>query len=156
MSHFEPTNIRRGQPADLEQLLALENLCFTGDKLTRARLRHWLKADNGILVVAEAGPTRRVAGYALAFTRRDSPYARLYSIAIHPMGRGQGLGRQLLAQAEQLALESGCRGMRLEVAVDNTPARQLYESMGYLPFATLPGYYEDGGTAARMQKQFRA
>jgi ribosomal protein S18 acetylase RimI-like enzyme len=147
-------SIRKGRLQDLGQLTELENLCFSGDRLTRARFRHWLQAENGILMVAEDASRSVVAGYALAFTRRDSRFARLYSIAIHKHYRGLGLGRKLLQTAERAAAKQGCSGLRLEVAVDNTPARQLYESMGYTCFRTIPGYYEDGGTAARMQKRF--
>jgi ribosomal-protein-alanine N-acetyltransferase len=146
--------IRKARSKDLDQLTEIENHCFSGDGLTRARFRHWIEAGNGILLVAEDHAQSALAGYALAFTRRDSRFARLYSIAVHARYRGAGLGRKLLMAAENTAAKSGCRGLRLEVNVDNAPARQLYESMGYRHFRTISGYYEDGGTAARMQKQF--
>lgn len=45
--------------------------------------------------------------------------------------RSQGVGRQLLAEAERLTRERGYRYIGLSVAVDNLRARVLYERCGY-------------------------
>ena len=142
--------LRRASPADLDMLLALENASFSGDKLSHARLRHWISAANGMLLVATADGA--LLGSALVFTRRDSPAARLYSIAIAKAARGQGLGSKLLRRAEQEARSLGLASMRLEVAADNTPAIALYRKMGYEVFGRKLAYYEDGQDAVRMQK----
>lgn len=142
--------IRRAIPADLEALLALENASFTGDKLSRARLRHWIGAENGILLVAIS--SGELLGSALVFTRVDSPAARLYSIAIASSARGQGLGGSLLRRAEQDARKQGFTAMRLEVAAGNAAAIALYRKRGYVEFGRKAGYYEDGQDALRMQK----
>ena len=147
-------NVRRARQQDLDQLMVLELLSFSGDRLSRDRFRHWLKADNGFLLVVESPADGSITAYVLAFTRRDSTLARIYSIAVSPQYKGHGIGRLLLARAEQEARQMGSRGLRLEVAQNNMPAIGLYESMGYQRFATLPGYYEDGQTAVRMQKRF--
>jgi ribosomal protein S18 acetylase RimI-like enzyme len=142
--------IRRATLADLDALLALENATFTSDKLTRPRLRHWITAAHGFLLVAMAGGD--LLGSALAFTRADSTAARLYSIAIATAARGQGLGSKLLRRIEQEARASGLKSMRLEVAVSNTHAIALYHKSGYVTFGHKPGFYEDGQDAVRMQK----
>jgi len=142
--------LRRATLTDLDSLFALENASFSSDKLSRARLRHWIQAAHGILLVAVDGST--LLGAALTFTRRDSPAARLYSIAIAEAARGQGLGTRLLRRTEQEARKAGFKSMRLEVAVGNTHAIALYHKLGYVTFGHKRGFYEDGQDAVRMQK----
>lgn len=147
--------IRRAIPADLDALLALETASFTTDLLTRRRLRHWIAAANGILLVAEARPRTRpaqLAGYILGFTRQQGKSARLYSLAIARAARGQGLATRLLRRAERECRKRGCSTVRLEVAQGNTGALALYDKLGYVRLASIRGYYEDGQDAWRMQK----
>lgn len=145
--------IRPARVADLDALEQLEQACFTSDLLSRARLRHWIKADNGILLVA-AGPAAAadLLGSCLVLTRANSRKARLYSIATAPAARGQGLGMRLLKAAERAARERGCDTLRLEVAEDNSRAIALYQAAGYTQFGFIAGFYEDGRNALRLQK----
>src|SRR5690606_22779290 len=117
-------------PSDLDALLALENATFTSDLLSRRRMRHWIGASNGIFVVA-VDASDALAGYGLVFTRRDSHSARIYSLALAPSARGQGLGARIVAELESRARRAGKRHMHLEVAQANTPALGLYEKLGY-------------------------
>src|SRR5262249_21287585 len=52
-------------------------------------------------------------------------------LAAYPDLRGQGLGTELLALADQLAAETGRRGLSIIVSDANTGARRLYERTGY-------------------------
>jgi ribosomal protein S18 acetylase RimI-like enzyme len=144
--------LRRAQPADLSALLALENVSFTGDKLSERRMCHWITAANAILLTAHSGTT--LLGSCLVLTRADSTAARLYSIAISKAARGQGLGSKLLRKAEALARANGSRSMRLEVAAGNSAAIGLYQKLGYEVFGRKAAYYDDGQDAIRMAKQF--
>jgi ribosomal protein S18 acetylase RimI-like enzyme len=147
------TCIRPASPADLDELEQLEQACFTSDLLSRERLRHWISAANGILLVAATpGRDGTVMGSCLVLTRRNSRKARLYSIATAPAARGQGLGAKLLAAAEHAARQRGCCCMRLEVAEDNSRAIELYLSQGYTRFGFIPLFYQDGRNALRLQK----
>ena len=142
--------LRRARPGDVPALFEVEHTSFDGDKLSERRLRHWVSAPNGILLLAESGEA--VLGFCLVFSRVDSPAARLYSIAISKAARGQGLGKKLLRKAESLAREQGFKSIRLEVAAGNSVAIGLYQKLGYEIFGHKPGYYEDGQHAIRMQK----
>jgi len=147
--------IRKAVPADLDALLALENASFTTDLLSRRRLRHWISADNGILLVAEARPRPKppqLAGYILGFTRAGASTGRLYSLAIARAARGQGLATRLLQRAERQCRQLGCTSVRLEVAQGNHGAIALYDKLGYVKTTSIPGYYENGEDAWRMQK----
>jgi ribosomal protein S18 acetylase RimI-like enzyme len=150
--------IRKGRPADLDRLIAIENAAFEGDRLTRRSLRAHLTKPTVTLLVAEAkvGNFAQVIGYALVAFRKDSKKARLYSIASDPeyrLGSGRGLGRKLLAACETDAAERGAESLVLEVRADNARAIALYDRRDYVKFGTSPDYYEDGASALRYEKR---
>lgn len=87
---------------------------------------------------------------AIAFLlRRGSAVARLYTLAVHPDARGQGLAQRMLTAAIA-QLPRRCTTLSLEVRRAN-PARHLYERWGLTVVADLPGYYADGGAGLRMR-----
>ncbi len=142
--------IRPAAPADLEALVALEQRCFDSDRLSRRSFQHLLTKGHAATLVAEQDGG--LAGYALVLFHGQTALARLYSLAVDPAARGQGLARQLLAAAERAALAEGCAVLRLEVRADNAAAIALYRAVGYRRFATVLDYYEDHETAERMEK----
>jgi ribosomal protein S18 acetylase RimI-like enzyme len=143
--------LRPAQLSDLDALLALENTSFTSDLLSRRRMRHWIGADNGIFTVA-VDKSGALAGYCLAFTRRDSDSARAYSLAIAKSAQGQGLGRRLFQDMERRCRKAGFARIHLEVAHGNNVAIALYEKLGYSRVRNLPRFYEDGKDGWRMEK----
>ena len=145
--------LRNALESDVDALFALEEQSFSGDRLSRRRLRHWVRADNRVFLVAEA--KEGLLGYALVLLRRGTRLARLYSLAVGPGGRGRGIGKALLSAAEDASSRSGRLYMRLEVAEANTPAISLYRQLGYRTFGSYTNYYEDSGNALRMQKRIR-
>ncbi len=145
--------IRKVQRDDLNALVALENLCFESDRLSRRSFQRWVKGDSSILLVLTDAGT--VVGYGLVLLHRGTRLARVYSLALHPSTRGRGCGRQLMLALEAAAVEQGRLFMRLEVSKVNTAAIALYRSLQYREFDELEGYYEDGTEALRMQKRIR-
>jgi len=145
--------IRQAEDRDLEDLVVLEESSFKGDRLSRRRFQHWIKARNRVFLVAEID--RQVLAYGLVFLHKGTRLARLYSIAVSSAARGQGIGRELLLALEKGAVDRGRLDMRLEVATDNGGAIRLYESMGYRAFGEYHDYYTDHGDALRMQKRIR-
>lgn len=143
--------LRSGAPGDLDGLLALERGAFTGDRLSRRSLRHFLGSPTVALMVAEE--SGRLVGYALVLFAARSTAARLYSIAVAPEWIGRGAGPLLLAAAEAAARGRGALTMRLEVDANNVRAIARYRKGGYRPFGRRPGYYESGADALRFQKQ---
>ena len=55
----------------------------------------------------------------------------LYHVAVHPDERRRGLGRELVAEAEQRLRALGCPKLNLIVWDDNTYAMQFWEALGY-------------------------
>lgn len=138
---------------DLETLVELEQTCFEVDRLSRRSIREWIRSENGRFIVAEQHG--QVVAYSLIMLIRGTTLARLYSVAVHPDCRGQGLARQLIEQGEHQAREAGRLFLRLEVASHNTAGIALYETMGYQRFGVYHDYYEDHDDALRMQKCIR-
>ncbi len=143
--------IRRATVADIPALVALENRTFSGDWLSPRSFRHLILYGHAATLVEEW--QGEIRGYAVVFFRRLSPTARLYSFAIAPEHRGQGLAAALLAAAERAARERGCSTMRLEVRKDNPRAQAIYRKAGYRTFGSHTAYYDDGTDAVRMEKR---
>jgi ribosomal protein S18 acetylase RimI-like enzyme len=139
------------QAADAAALAALEQRCFSGDRLSLRQYRRHLRSRTAIVLAARRGPL--LVGSALVFLRAGSRVARLYSIAVDPAARGAGLGDALLRAAEAAASRRKAGCLRLEVRQDNPAAIALYESRGYARIGARKGYYEDGADAWRYARE---
>jgi GNAT superfamily N-acetyltransferase len=63
--------------------------------------------------------------------REAGRVAFIYDIAVDPSHRRRGYARLALGEIEAWAREHGCAGVMLHVFGYNTPARQLYRSVGF-------------------------
>jgi ribosomal-protein-alanine N-acetyltransferase len=142
--------IRPALPADLDDLERLERGTFESDRLSRRSLRNFIASPRVALIVAHTGA--KLAGYALLAFRRGSLVARLYSIAVDPAHGRRGIGRGLIDAAMAQARARGARILRLEVRSDNDQALRFYEKLGFHNFGRYADYYEDGGSAERMER----
>jgi ribosomal protein S18 acetylase RimI-like enzyme len=142
--------LRIGALADLRALHVLENRAFSDNRLCRRSFARFLTSPNASLIVAAQAKT--LCGYALVLFRSGSEIARLYSLAVDPSYRRQGLGSTLLTAAEQAAYSRGARAMRLELREDNGSAANLYRWSGYRKIKRISRYYEDGAGALRLEK----
>src|SRR3546814_3185368 len=105
---------------------------FDSDRLSRRNFRHLLtRGKAACLVEEEEG---RIRGYVMLLFHGGTSLARLYSLAVDPEHRGQGIGEALLKAAEACALERDNAYLRLEVRPDNHAAIRLYEQAGYRVF----------------------
>jgi ribosomal protein S18 acetylase RimI-like enzyme len=70
----------------------------------------------------------------------------VYWIAVDPAMQGRGMGRALLACAEQSVREARGRGLVIDTSSRDIyqPARRLYESCGYRRVAEIPDFYRPG------------
>jgi ribosomal protein S18 acetylase RimI-like enzyme len=80
--------------------------------------------------------------------------AHLDAIAVRPSVSGRGVGRRLLAAAEELARARGAISMSLLTAEKNVRAQRLFRSGGFRLVAPLGEVYEDGQKAIAMLKAF--
>jgi len=89
-----------------------------------------------------------IAGFAIM--RYGDDDAHLDLLAVAPLYRRAGLGRQLLEWLEKCAVVAGIFKVALEVRAGNEGAQLFYERMGYGTLAHLPGYYQGIEAALRM------
>ncbi len=80
----------------------------------------------------------RAVGLAISFygmsTFAARPLLNVHDLAVVPDQRGRGIGRALLAVAEEHARRRNCCKLTLEVQDGNTRARGLYRSFGFADF----------------------
>ncbi len=143
--------VRRADSADLDDLVALEQRAFDGDRMSRAQYRRHLDSDSARILLASTG-RHAFSGSLVLFFRKGSAVARVYSLATRPEARGQGIGAALLEAAAVAARRRGCRVLRLEVRTDNAAAIGLYERLGYRRIGSYRHYYQDDADAWRYER----
>jgi GNAT superfamily N-acetyltransferase len=76
-----------------------------------------------------------IAGYAMGTwgfsTEQGGRFLLLDELFVLPAFRGMGVGAATLAFVEREAEREGAGAVRIEVAVENGPARELYRAAGY-------------------------
>ena len=96
-----------------------------------------LAPPNGVLLLARVdGEPAGLGGVR----HLDTEVAEVKSMYVGPAYRGTGLGRRILARLDEIALEHGCRAVRLDTSDYLTPAVGLYRSAGY---EEVPAYNEN-------------
>ena len=68
----------------------------------------------------------------------------VHVLATAPDYRGAGIARDLLFHVIDTARSQNMRSLRLEAAVNNTPAVKLYESCGFIPIIVVKRFWGDG------------
>jgi ribosomal-protein-alanine acetyltransferase len=148
--------IRAARRADLFAISALEQGCFNTYNLNKRQLQYLQQRQSNVFLVAEQGG--RIVGEGIALVRhhKQSISGRVYSLAVDPASRGQGIGEKLMREMiEQLR----CRDVRriyLEVEASNTSAIHLYERLGFASIGTLPDYYGEGRPGVHMMAEIGA
>lgn len=91
-------------------------------------------ARGRILVVR--GDDGRIAG--TIFIEVDGPTASFGMLAVDPAAQGQGLGRRLIAAAEDHARQAGATAMEIDVVNLREDLFPRYERLGYRPVGEAP------------------
>jgi ribosomal-protein-alanine N-acetyltransferase len=130
--------------ADVAAVLEIERLSFSSpwpafafeQELTANRLAHYRVVRLADRVVAFGGIWLMV------------DEAHITTFGVHPDHRRRGIGRRLLLELAEVALELGSTRMTLEVRVSNEPAQRLYRSFGFNVSGRRVAYYSDDGEDA--------
>ena len=126
--------------SDIDEVLALENLCFPKDPWSRLSFENELENPLSVFFVARDEETGRMMGYGGIWLMYD--IADITNIAVHPDYRREGIGRKLLQLLIQIAREKGMVAITLEVRKSNLPAQKLYESTGFVHCGVRRRYYQ--------------
>jgi putative acetyltransferase len=108
-----------------------------------------LKQPNVLFVVARDEDTRAVGCGAAVFHREFAEVKRMY---VHPLARGRGVARRLLAMLESGAAQRECDLLRLETGPLQPEAIALYSACGYFRRGPFAGYRDDP-LSVFMEKQ---
>jgi len=142
--------IEHATKADLKEIFALEQLCFDAEAFSRRQLRYLLSRAKGyFLVTKQEG---KISSFMILLKKKNSSGLRLYSIAVNPKFRGQGLAQIMLKEAMVRAAVDGFKYVTLEVSDINKPAVNLYLQQGFEVFGERKAYYKNGSSALLMRK----
>ena len=117
------------------QVMAVWRACFgyeTAHNEPGLVIDKKLAMHDGLLFVAVlAGDAAgEVVGTVMA--GYDGHRGWLYSVAVSPAHRKLGIGRQLVAHAEQALVSKGCLKIKLQLLQSNAAVVAFYASMGYV------------------------
>ena len=129
---------------DCEAVADLEIQLFDG-RFTARSLRDMLNkpAFYGAVLPA-AGPAAAIHAYYLSTITADC--AEIIAIGTHRDWQRRGFGRIMLAHLIGVTEQQQVGKILLEVAADNLPARQLYDSCGFVETGCRKNYYKRGET----------
>jgi ribosomal-protein-alanine N-acetyltransferase len=130
--------------ADLEALVALEQVCFSHPWTVRNFTDAMADPPRSRVVVlrtppAPGDPDRGLAAYCAY--ELVAGELHVHNLAVHPRGRRRGWGRLLMRAVLGVARGRGASVALLEVRRSNEAARSLYESLGFRVLATRRDYY---------------
>ncbi|MFE5812045.1 GNAT family N-acetyltransferase [Streptomyces sp. NPDC056479] len=92
-----------------------------------------------VWVARRDGRTVGTVGLAFADKPNSGHRAELVKLMVHREARGQGLGRRLLATAEQSATDAGVTLLHLDTETGSL-AERLYDSAGWTRAGVIPDY----------------
>jgi ribosomal protein S18 acetylase RimI-like enzyme len=132
--------IREAVSADVVALAALitrayqvEAFFVDGDRAYADDVRACMRRGRFLLLEDDDGS---VAGCVYVEVRGTRGYVGMLSI--DPARQRRGLGRRLIAAAEDLCRSAGCRDMELEVVNLRTELPPFYRHLGYAEHGTRP------------------
>lgn len=130
---------------DLEDVLALEALCFTNpttrDMLTWEAERS--DVTHGFVLRPPTGQAGAppIVGYCSVWLIFEELH--INTLAVHPEWRRQGLAVRMLRHILADAVARGADKATLEVRRSNVAAQRLYERFGFATTAVRTNYYRD-------------
>ena len=122
----------------VESIARLESVCFN-DPWSINSIQSEL--NNALSLWVVAVESNRVVGYV--GSQSVMGWADMMNLAVDPDYRNRGIGRELVAQLIKRLKENEVTCLTLEVRVSNTPAVNLYNSLGFCEVGIRPGYYRN-------------
>lgn len=120
--------------ADLPRVMELERESFS-DPWSESAMAETLSIP--VVRGLAARLDGELVGFVLAYL--IPPEGEIADICVSPEARGKGIATLLL----KALLEGECTEFWLEVRASNTPARRLYEKLGFVAVGIRKSYYEN-------------
>ncbi len=134
-------------PGDLDRVVEIERDGFrhpwSRDLIERELSHAW--STTLLATVGEPGD-EGILGFIVFWLVHDELH--VLNIATALEARHGGVGRALMLEAHEAGRRRGARLATLEVRRTNTPAIELYRSLGYRQVGVRPNYYADEGEDA--------
>lgn len=140
--------VRRAEQRDLPQIVQIEGLCFPVDTAFPPGMFAYLIKYSISLVACQ--PEGRVLGFIMGYTSGRG--GAVYTLDVHPHHRRKGIGSRLIQALEEELHANGANAIRLETALENPQAMNLYRKAGYRERELVRNYYGWGRDAVRMWK----
>jgi ribosomal protein S18 acetylase RimI-like enzyme len=138
-SRDETVSIRATVTSDVPALVRLinaafivEQFVFEGDRINAEETQAFMETGKFLVAEDSAG----FAGCVYVEVRQGRGYLGL--LAVDPSRQGTGLGRKLVAAAEDYFRTAGCSAVDLRVISQRTPLPPFYRRLGYAEIGTAP------------------
>jgi ribosomal-protein-alanine N-acetyltransferase len=141
--------IRQAELADMPRMVEIEGQCFPEEAAFPPNMFAYLIKYALTLVACDAAD--QAVGFVAGYV--SGRVGAIYTLDVHPLFRKRGIGRELIRALERELEALGARAIRLEAAVTNEDARELYRRSGYQESELLRNYYGRRKHALRMWKQ---
>lgn len=135
----EDVKFRKMTIADIDAVYEIEHSSFSLPWTKEAFFYEMLDNQHAYYLLAETADG--IVGFCGLWIIMDE--CHVTNIAILPEHRGKKLGEKLMRAAMDTAKEKGAKAMTLEARVSNTPARNLYEKLGFKNGGIRKSYYSD-------------
>jgi [ribosomal protein S18]-alanine N-acetyltransferase len=130
------------EPADFDDLYAIEEICFQHpQRFTRRYMRQLIASSESATWIAEQNDS--MVGFAiLEWAQQISGVvAYIATIEVLPAFRKQGIAAELLRRLEGSAHAEGATAIWLHVDAKNSAAIRLYQRLGYQNSGRAEHYY---------------
>lgn len=128
---------------DIPEVAELEKKCFSDPWSDKLFLLSLLDDKQYFIVAENDGHTVGYAGMMMVLDE-----GQILNVAVDKASRQQGIGRRLMEEMISAGKDREMTFFTLEVREGNTPARRLYESLGFVVTGKRPDYYSEPTEAA--------
>lgn len=138
-AEYKPGWEKEVYPADADLMTALEKgHLYTG------------RLEDGVIASAMIVNSAGNDGYRNAewpTPAAEEETAVIHALGVMPAHSGEGLAKEMVRYAIELARQGEKKAVRLDVLGGNLPAERLYTSVGFRYVQTVSMFYEDTGWA---------
>lgn len=134
--------IRKFEPSDDRELIALEKMCF-GDDCWEDEVWQDILSDQAHNIIYLAMENEEIASFLAVYNwlpERD--FAKITNVGAKPSFRGQGFVHRLFETMLTDMKDLGIHEFAGETRVSNLPMQKVFRDFGFQAVETMKGYYD--------------